>query len=138
MVIGESMEPSFKPHQLFLVDKSYYKHHPIKCGDAVVFKHEGMTYIKRIAAVSGDAVWLFEYTGDPADSEFIQPKDFKLWQKAETVSPHLGRINYVRVPEGRVFVVGDYRERSIDSRAFGPIRANEITGRVLLPCSGRS
>jgi signal peptidase I len=37
-----------------------------------------------------------------------------------------------RVPEGRVFVLGDNRARSIDSREFGPVAVEEVEGRVVL------
>ena len=37
----------------------------------------------------------------------------------------------VRVPAGAVLVLGDNRANSLDSRAFGPIRADELQGRVV-------
>jgi signal peptidase I len=37
----------------------------------------------------------------------------------------------VRVPEGHVYVLGDHRTRSNDSRSFGPVRANLLRGKVL-------
>jgi signal peptidase I len=36
-----------------------------------------------------------------------------------------------RVPEGHVYVMGDHRTRSNDSRAFGPVRASLLRGKVL-------
>jgi signal peptidase I len=37
----------------------------------------------------------------------------------------------VSVPEGHVYVLGDHRTRSNDSRSFGPVRANLLRGKVL-------
>jgi signal peptidase I len=58
VVQGSSMTPTFRPGQLFLLDRGYYRNHPIQRGDVVVVRSNGHTMIKRVFAVAGDSIWL--------------------------------------------------------------------------------
>ncbi|MDQ3031507.1 MAG: signal peptidase I [Myxococcota bacterium] len=61
----------------------------------------------------------------PADAS-----DARRWQISRSALD-LALMLPVEVPEGHVFVVGDHRDRSNDSRAFGPIPTSRVRGRVL-------
>lgn len=53
------------------------------------------------------------------------------WQITHTYKDWNQTLPPTRVPEGHVYVLGDHRTRSNDSRAFGPVRAGLLRGRVL-------
>jgi signal peptidase I len=52
------------------------------------------------------------------------------WYKTVNVSEFNGQIDVTLAP-GEIFVMGDNRDNSIDSRFFGPIKAEDIVGTVL-------
>lgn len=103
-------------------------------GDVVVFagpQDATQDYVKRVAAVGGELVELRRgrlfvngaprpIPGDPpadaaGDSQLLSPRD--------TFGP-------VAVPVGKLFVLGDSRERSIDSRVWGFVDVNDVRGRA--------
>lgn len=82
------------------------------------------SYIKRIIAVAGDKIEIKDgivYLNDKELEETYLPKDTKTYQ---------GNYNCLEVPEDCVFVMGDNRNSSIDSRTFGCIPINKIEGIV--------
>src|ERR1700737_4661384 len=57
VVSGASMEPSFRSHQIILIDRRYYRDHPMHRGDVVILHADGAVLIKRIYALGGDSFW---------------------------------------------------------------------------------
>lgn len=85
-----------------------------------------ISYIKRIIAVAGDKVEIKDgkvYLNDEELEEHYLPEGIKTNQL---------NYNSLVVPENCVFVMGDNRNASMDSRTFGCIPINKIEGRVLL------
>lgn len=80
--------------------------------------------IKRVIAIPGDTIAFVngqvEVNGIILDEEYAQGLTYKR-------ASH-GQI--YEIPEGMVFVMGDNRERSLDSREFGPIYIEQIKGRA--------
>lgn len=123
-VSGRSMEPSLFDGDLvvfYRLDQEYQKN------DTVIIHREGnLEYIKRIAAVPGEEVTLDEegalVTGDGQEEGSLA---------SGRTLPVSEEITYpYEVPEDSYFVLGDNRENSQDSRSFGAVKRNEITGRV--------
>ncbi len=111
-VSGLSMFPTFKNGQRVLVSKAYWLIGPIKDKDVVVLKDPGGPgdIIKRVYKMGGEEVeW--EYRPDSA--------------------PFRPQGKYV-VPEGDVYLLGDNRPASEDSRKFGPVPMDKIIGKVLI------
>lgn len=132
VVIGSSMEENFYENEYLLADKISYKFKEPRRGDVVVFKQtETADYIKRIIGLPGDTVELrdgnFYVNGEKLDeSMYLDPQTYT---KDDN---YLDEGDKITVPEDHYFVVGDHREVSKDSRAFGPIDEKKIRGRAFL------
>lgn len=103
IVYGPSMEPTLRQYDFLIVWQLGYTP---KEGDIVVTTRDnqlGQNIIKRVTAVEGEQV-SFEQNG-------------------ETVT--------VTVPEGHVFLMGDNREYSTDSRVLGCFAVEDICGKVV-------
>lgn len=111
VVSGESMLPTFKDHTRLLVSNAYWLVGPIKPKDIVVVKGDKSSeyIIKRVYKMGGQTVdW------------YNSPKGWSLKEGEFTV------------PKGSIYVLGDNREVSEDSRAFGPVSTNRILGKVVI------
>ena len=132
VVDGQSMEPTLHDNEMLLVDKlSYHLREPER-GEIIIFEkpNEPQTnFIKRIIGVPGDKVvikdsYIYVYNeqhpeGIKLDETYLSPD-----------SPTNGNQEF-EIPAGEVFVLGDNRTNSQDSRVFGPIKKNTILGKAL-------
>lgn len=84
---------------------------------------DGSEQIKRVVAVGGQSVGIadavLEVDGRPVEEPYVDRKTID--------GVYFGPVT---VPAGSVFVMGDNRELSIDSRTFGPLPVNAIDGRL--------
>ena len=126
-----SMENTLLVGDRVMVNKLSYKLHDVHRGDVVVFerpegvrKDEIKDLIKRVVALPG---------------ENVQAKDGQLYIDGHLLSePYLKEpasvadFGPVLVPTGSVFVMGDNRRNSSDSRVFGPIKQSSIVGRAFV------
>ncbi|MDQ3784284.1 MAG: signal peptidase I [Actinomycetota bacterium] len=98
-------------------------------------------YIKRIVAVGGDTI---RYEGSPrrlwingkrVSEPYIQRRD---GTSPEVTTKHCGQLDMIvaeggcRVPEEKIFVMGDNRNNSEDSRLIGPIDEEKIVGHAFV------
>ena len=128
-----SMIPTIKISNRLLVDKLSYRLHDPKAGDIVTFPDPTGEYpvlIKRLIATAGQVV---DIQGDKLyiDGE-LQDEPYVHGQPtAKLHSPFGHQIAYpYTIPEGKAWVMGDNRGNSGDSRVFGPIDQDTITGRA--------
>ena len=111
-VSGHSMEPSLKDGELVVFYRLDQAYQP---GDIVIIhRSDNIEYIKRVVAEPGDTVELSE----------------GLAGMGKTLPVQDGVEFPYAVPENCYFVLGDNRENSLDSRSFGVVKEEEITGRV--------
>ena len=129
----ESMQRTLEQGQYLLVDKLTPRFDPYSRGDIVVFTppNEGAPsatpFIKRVIGLPGDRVELKDgavfVNGQKLDEPYIYDH-----QPTEATGDGSSFV----VPAGTVFVMGDHRANSTDSRVFGPIPLPNIIGRAWL------
>lgn len=125
-----SMETTLLISDRVLVNKVSYQLHDINRGDVVVFANpdfqpgDPKDLIKRVIGLPGDTVEAHE------NSIYINGKRLE--------EPYLDEgertldFDPIVVPEEHVFVMGDNRDESLDSRVFGPISTELVTGRAFV------
>lgn len=85
-----------------------------------------MSYIKRVIAIEGDRVQIAN------DKVYVNGEELIEEYLPEGTTTKIVYYNDVVVPEGCVFVMGDNRDESMDSRTFGCIPLEKVEGKVLL------
>jgi len=129
VVEGHSMEPTLRNGQLFVVDRLRYRLAPVSRGDVIAFRHGHDIYVKRVVALGGETVWLLVRPATQS-VELIEPPLVRPLRRATARHPSLGYLERQVVPQGHVFVVGDHRRVSYDSRDFGPVPLAAVIGRA--------
>jgi signal peptidase I len=126
-VASESMEPTLHPGSVVLVDKIGPRLRGIHREDLVVFAspQDGQESVKRVVAVAGQHVAIRDadlYVDDVLvdEPQVDHSRIDGLW------------FGPVTVPDRAVFVLGDARSGSVDSRVYGPVPLGAIHGRVAL------
>ncbi len=137
-VDGTSMNDTLLHKERVVISDAFYKP---EYGDIVVISNEvfgDIPLIKRVIATEGQWINIEDgivYVGDTKDS--MEPKGNEFTSHARTesiVSPEYGYHTYpLQVPEGTVFVLGDNRSISLDSRtqSVGFIDNRQIIGKAL-------
>lgn len=107
-----SMEPTLVPGDRVLVNRLAYKYGDIQRGDIIVFEsptEPGVDFIKRVIAVGGDTIEVKKgqvlVNGEPQVEDYVQVNDVSFFR-------------YNVVPPGKLFVMGDNRTDSQDSRVW--------------------
>lgn len=132
VVAGRSMSPSLQDRSFYLLDRTYFRAASLKRNDVVVFRRDGMNYIKRVIGVPGDTIYTLRYQDSDQD-ELVMDWQLDLVRRAVSRHPWKNTVRLVETHLGpdEYFVVGDNLTESRDSRAFGPITASSIQGRML-------
>jgi signal peptidase I len=154
-VDGNSMVPNLHNGEMLLVNRNVYFHfdenkwlnyipgvdregqhtvylfHPPQRGDIIVFNPPVASekpYIKRIIAVAGDTV---EIKGDG----YVYVNGTRLEEpyiQGGITECNVRKCEPIPVPEGKIFVLGDNRRNSSDSRIFGVVDVDDIIGKAWL------
>lgn len=125
-VVGSSMEPTYHSGNIILVDKFFYKREEPQHNDIVVVNYdngyESEQIIKRVVGIEGDK---------------IEMKDNQLYRNGELVEEDyiLEKMDTADfsydIPSGKIFVLGDNRNVSVDSRMIGYVDFDDdVVGKV--------
>ena len=135
VVDGDSMMPTLENGDRMIVNKIGYTIGNPDRFDIVVFHApEGKDYIKRVIGLPGDHVEYIDdqlyINGEPIDEPYLDQYKVEITEgnltgdfKLQDINPSLDVI-----PEGHVFVMGDNRRFSKDSRHIGVVDIDEIIG----------
>ena len=125
---SESMVPTLEVKDRILANKFIYRFTEPERGDIVVFdsvESDDDTLIKRVVGLEGDEIrvqgGLLFVNGEPQEEPYLNEE--------ETFRGYYGPSI---VPEGHVFVMGDNRDNSADSRVFGPLPSDNVKGEAFL------
>ncbi|MDQ3966171.1 MAG: signal peptidase I [Actinomycetota bacterium] len=121
---SESMIPTLEVGDRVLANKFVYRFAGPERGDIVVFEGVGgedPALIKRVVGVTGDEIRVQDgallVNGEPQEEPYLNEE-----------SPSRDFYGPVTVPEGHVFLMGDNRGNSSDSRVFGPVPLENLKG----------
>ncbi len=122
-VDGASMENTLYHGERVMVDKLTYRFRQPKRGEIIVLNVPGSRFIKRVIAVGGDVIQerngIVFVNGSPVDEPYVDNKTNMSWGP-------------ILVPEDHVWVMGDNRPRSDDSRGtVGFLPVKNIVGRAI-------
>jgi len=130
-VRGQSMEPNFGNGDYLIIDEISYRFFEPKRGEIIVFKYPhnpSQRYIKRVIGLPGETVEIQDgsvivYFGD--EREMLDESSY--------LDPNIRTPGDVKVvlEKDEYFVLGDNRLFSSDSRRWGPLKRENIIGRVL-------
>jgi signal peptidase I len=137
-----SMEPTLMKNDRVLVNKLSYDLHDVNRGDVVVFKRPPEEQgniedlIKRVIALPGETISFRDGAVFIDDRELSEPylkEPLSTDSFTESIRNCEGSAPFTcTLPEERVFVMGDNRRDSRDSRFFGPIEESSIVGRAFI------
>lgn len=145
-VDGESMETTLQNHDRLIVDKlprtwSRVTHHQYvpNRGDIVIFNQTGLPdsffqkqLIKRVIGLPGDRVEIKDgriTVYNASHQQGFNPDSSGRYHISVPVTS--GNINVV-LESNEIYVCGDNRDNSEDSRYFGPVKTNAIVGKLVL------
>jgi len=139
-ISGPSMETTLLGNNRVLVNKLSYRLHSIRRGDVVVFDrvttsdgsvaHDDL--IKRVIALARDTIEIKDckvfVNNALVDEPYLNKEDVAQVSPADRC--RVSDLAKQTIPEDKIFVMGDNRPESFDSRSFGPISKSLVVGRA--------
>jgi signal peptidase I len=135
----QSMEDTLQPGQYVLVDKLTPRFDSYSRGNIIVFEPpagwavggDRTPFIKRIIGLPGDTVELRDGHVYVNGVRLDEPYLYSVDGVPQPTEPTSGQTRWT-IPDGQIFVMGDHRESSADSRTFGPVSLSSVIGRAWL------
>ena len=136
-----SMESTLEPGQYVLVDKLTPRWSPYQRGDIVVLHPptgwddgSDTPFIKRVIGLPGDQIDIRDDGHVYVNGQELDEDGYAYHDASGDVEPTtpLNDTSSWTIGADELFVMGDHRESSADSRAFGPIKESSVVGRAFL------
>jgi len=133
-----SMDPTLRPGDHFVARKGSFEPEGRARGDVVAFRspaEPAVSLVYRIVGLPGEEIevvhQIVRIDGEPLVEPYARYRSAALSILPEALRERLDRFGPYRVPEGHVFVMGDNRNESYDSRFIGPVPVESIYARPL-------
>ena len=126
-ITTDSMDPTLRAGDSALTTKFAYRFAEPQRGDVVLFKapDDGAPTIKRVVGLPGDTVAVNDgvlvVNGEKKREDYV---DYGMTDSTFLSPTH--------VPAGHVYLMGDNRMNSLDSRSYGPVPEADLLGKVVL------
>jgi signal peptidase I len=131
-VEGLSMFATLDDNDYLIANKIDYRLHPPQRGDIVILRppsNNSTDFIKRIIALPGERLLIREGVVYINGHRLIEPYLPEAWTQDNSPPPY-STGDGALIPPNEYFVMGDNRNRSQDSRFFGPINRDRIDGKA--------
>jgi signal peptidase I len=129
-----SMLPTLQIGDHILVNKFLYYFQPVERGDIIVFKFpqdETRDFIKRVIALPGETLEIrgkqVIINGKPLDEPYAVFGDWPVSRLGER-----DRLGPMVIPPDRLFMMGDNRDHSMDSRVWGFLDLHKVKGKAFV------
>lgn len=132
---SESMSPTIEKGDSIVVDRSYYRRRTPQPGDVVAFRHGGTYLLKRVMATGDDTIQGIDQRVEVDGHTLAEP--YAVHRSADHPLGDLDDFGPYHVADGEIFVLGDNRDFSLDSRIrsgqddYGPVFVTDIIGKPL-------
>lgn len=120
------MSPALINGDYILVNKFVYKISDPKRGDIVIFKRDGLDYVARVVSLPNENVRVYDdqilINNFPINESYAHGKI--------NDGQYINRFKSYAISNDSYVLIGDNRERSVDSRNYGEIKKSQIVGKV--------
>lgn len=120
LVLEDSMNPNILEGDEILLKKVFFYYSPSRF-DIVKVNSKGQSYIKRIIGLPNENLIL--------DGEKIYINDVELDEKFELIKTKYSTLK-ISLGKNEIFLMGDNRVNSVDSRTLGPFNLNDVVGLI--------
>ncbi len=133
MLYGSEIDIGFNGHRFFHYRFPAFRQP--KPGDVIVFRYPPnprQDFIKRCVAVAGQTVEIKDKVlyvdGERRDEPFVHHDDPRVFPRELSARDNFGPYT---VPDGNIFMMGDNRDNSLDSRFWGPLPLDNVKGKAM-------